>query len=314
MPIAKPDHGRNQNLRQNRSMKQRPLLIGERIGDLFGALNSSLRRETLRQANRKLGTSWSHYTPWLCYAEKSTALDPYLLNFDPHSRGELINDPLYIQEAAKFLKNHGTEVSMGTGGDAENLLSVPEVPSLQFEAARDLLLSSGLAMSTLWHALIDLVIPMGGSTRRSYSPPLLRGAIVRALPPSLNPSDCALDLIQDLGHNAFAVWQSVDPIMVTPFFASALTKIRRVDRPTIQSFRTAVGLAFMLRLQQAYPTSNEMQKAARQLGKAYRGTLHISLEHALQTLREHCRFTEIGEHIMKEMEALLAEPDLSLRS
>lgn len=293
-------------------MTNKALLIGEEIDSAFFALNSSLRSKTIEHSNGVLEVSRDQYSPWLAYTTKLSSINPYLFDFMPTERGDLIRNERYIKAAADFLSYNGQEAVEELAGDVEPWLPSLENLSDQFKEARNLVKATGLAMETTYNVIVDYVVPLGGLTRRGYSTHYLRGAIFRTFPPSFNASHCALDIIHELGHQVLALWQSADPILTTPPKAPVFSQIRQENRPAIQSYHAAVALAFMLRLQQAHPNNMELQEAAKELGAEYSVSLHNSLKLALQSLRSGCHFTDIGEEIIREMEALLEKPDLSL--
>lgn len=281
------------------------LLIGEQIDGAVSLLNEQLRANTVEYAQRKLGRIIPSYSPWLCFAPVTQAIPPSLITFNADRQGGLALNDAFLAEASAFLAVEGRAAIDELPGDPDVWLPNRQNISSTFEAAAAVIDCSDATIRQLYAGMVDYVVPLGGGRNRGYSTHLCRGAIFRSLPADNDEYDVAIDIIHEVGHHVLMAWQSVDPIITSPHDAPVFSQIRRADRPAIQSFHAAVALAYMLYLAKTQTDDARMQAAAERRGRSYTDSLSHSLGLAIDAVRKECVFTEVGETMLDEMEAVI---------
>lgn len=278
------------------------LLIGAEIDSAFFLLNRKLREQTLDFARRKFSRVITKYNPWLCFAPIMTTLDKRLAHAIPKTRGELIEDPDALGALADLFRGDGQAALEGLPGRSDQWLPSSNGISNNLSEAIEIIRSVDDVVGVLFEEVVDCIVPLGGGRNRGYSTHLARGAIFRSLPIENDASDVAIDIVHELGHQVLIVWQSVDPILESDPLAPVFSQIRRVDRPAIQTFHATVALAYMRTMEMRHPTNGHMQSAAARRGKSYDENLSYSLALSIHSVRKHCRLTDVGERMLREME------------
>jgi hypothetical protein len=291
------------------------LLIGTEPSEQLLAANARLRSIIRKKCDAKFSVGGSFYSPWSCIYPMLEHMPAHIL-LEPHTaRGGLVTDREYLSLARNFMLEHPLMANTGLAGlnadDWIPILNVREDQVQLFEAGKRLLTRSSTMMCRLYYELVDFVLPLPGERNRGYGSNLARGIILRTLPRDATPYDVAIDLAHELGHQALAVWQSLDPVMTTDPELPVYSEIRRTMRPAIQTFHASVALAFMHYFVASLPDDEEAQQAGLRRGQSYSGTLQSSLALSNASLRKYCEFTPLGEKLLDEMDALTRVPVLS---
>ena len=272
----------------------------------FHSLHQRLQDSTVSYARDKLGdTTISQFTPWLCFLPLVPRINPRLIRYTPPVRGGLVTDDEVIGVMAAFLAADGKTAIIELPGDPQVWLPATHHNSKTIDGALRVIRTSDRTMWQLYDLMVEYVVPLGGGRNRGYSTHLIRGAIFRSLPEDNDEYDVAIDIMHEVGHQVLQVWQSVDPILTTDPNAPVFSQIRQTDRPAIQSFHAAVALGYMRYLQRSLPDDPGMQAAAGRRGASYSRILSYSLELAIESLRDNCQFTDVGEVMLREMEAVI---------
>lgn len=297
------------------------LLIGDTLTEEFYRLHTQLRLSTREMSALRVPGGIDFYTPWACALQRTeNEIDPILVREPRCERGGLVtdsalldairdwtaNEVITIQEAQA--NSHGMQDALP--GAVESWLpvkTVDERTQALFREGRRLLLTSDISFCRQYFELIDFVIPITSPAgkNRGFSSHNARGVIFRSFPPGTTVWDVGIDLAHELGHQTLFVWQSVDPILASDVSAPVYSLIRKAFRPAIQSFHAAVALAYMLKFTRAYSSDAECRVVAKKRGARYADSLDESLKLAISALQGQCKFTEIGQELLREMEMLL---------
>jgi HEXXH motif-containing protein len=164
-------------------------------------------------------------------------------------------------------------------------------------------------------ALCQIIVPLGtnlpGDPRsdvgRGFSSHLFRGAIFMDPPATVDHrfEAYAINLAHELGHQAFFVYQSADPIIDGPLDAPVYSVIRMTDRPAIQSYHAVVASAYMAEFigdwlakdGSGKPNSEYLSR------RLLENITHV--EGGIRALSA-LRYTDIGRQILDEMQDLAA--------
>lgn len=296
------------------------LLIGGQLSEPFFELNAQLRASTRELANKVIPGGARFYSPWLCtYPRFGTPPNLALLEEPPCERGGLIIDEQYLAHARAWVNDivlfHQSAITVDSGevalpGEPHTWLPLETVSERimdLFREGKKLLLASDPHMCRQYLEMIDFVVPIfsPGKKNRGFSHHLARGIIFRSFPEEATIWDVGIDLAHELGHQTLFVWQSADAILTSPKDAPVYSFIRKANRPAIQTFHAAVALAYMLSFTRCYADEADCREVAARRGDWYVDTLDKSLRLSLESLRANCTFTELGDALMQEMEALV---------
>jgi hypothetical protein len=286
------------------------ILIGQELSEDLFRINAQLRANTVREYNDQSAIHSTFYSPWLCIfpALNGQKLPQSILCQPTFEKGGLVTDRKFLSDTREFMKPI-TELTRNGIYDQKHIDWIPITDvapqSIElFAAGRVTLLKASPMFSRMYLELVDYVLPLAGQRNRGYSVHLARGIILRAVPDNADKFDIAIDLAHELGHHALMVLQSVDSILESDPAMPIYSQIRRTLRPAIQTFHAAMALAFMHMFVETMSSDLGCKAAGERRGKSYTDTLQNSLRLSIKSLRAECRFTELGNTILNEMQAI----------
>lgn len=286
------------------------ILIGSSMAEQVFILNAQLRKSTFAISKQQCAPTISAYSPWVCISPLSSVQPPKeLLECPVFEKGSLVIDESYLKQVREYISGSAHRIIEGLPHTREDWLpdgGVTADLATLFRQGKRLVVSTDPVLSRLYTEFVDYVVPLTHGRNRGYSTHLARGVIFRSFPPNANAYDIAIDLAHELGHQVLMAWQSVDKILTTDHDQPVFSEIRLVNRPAIQSFHAAVALAYMLYFVKSLPNDTDCQEAGVRRGKAYRGSLHESLNMAIASLRQNCKFTALGTRMLEEMQLVAA--------
>ena len=285
-------------------------LIGQELGEDLYRLNAELRTATVAEFEAEDGREIAGYSPWLSVFPilKDGRLPDELLQEPTQERGGLVTKVAYLAAANRFMGPRSYLTKNGIYDQKHTdwipALSVSKDQKAVFDAGRRLLLSSNAMFARMYLEMVNFVLPLPGERNRGFTTHAARGIIYRSIPSNCDKYDVAIDLAHELGHHALMVWQSVDPIIVSDHHQPIYSQIRRTLRPAIQTFHAAVALGFMHHFVETMQQDADCAAAGIRRGLNYTETLKKSLLLSINSLREVCQFSNLGNAMLSELQAL----------
>jgi hypothetical protein len=302
------------------------MLIGKGAADFISQLNTDLAQKTVAHASSKLHQSFPRFVPWMCLVclTDIDSIDVSIL-YEEYDKGNLLTNREKLFRIAEFLRKEGRPIVDAGVGPAAGLTS-PEIISVMedvklarpdgiacYTASQALLLESDPLFSGLFNALVQFVVPMRSSSGRfGYSTHLARGAIFLSLAEDKHPKiSMAVDLAHELGHQALMVFQSADPLLASPLDEPLWSGIRQAYRPAIQCMQAMAALSYMIILTKSLIKNSEFTALERAYTEENYNSQIEKIKSTLCSLKQACRFTNVGKRIMEEFEYVIEESKLS---
>lgn len=304
---------------------QSRLIIGDALEEDFFRINDMLRDSTVRLHAKEAGQEVTQYNPWACAIPiyGKALIDGLLVQAD-YQRGHLLADEPYLKELRTSLSgmithDHATHraddtlPSYALTGPFKAWLPATQVDdqtaSIVAEG-RDLLMKAWPSSGAQYEALVEYIVPMRASTspsRRGFCTDYARGVIFREIPADTTAWEMGFDLANGLGHQSLYVWKSVDPLMSSPYDDGILSYRRRKVKPAILFLHEVVALAFTFRYLRGCQINKLVEgEALADLDKRAK-EMSSSLRLSLGLLRSKCRFTPIGQALLSDIDAVVAQ-------
>lgn len=298
------------------------MLIGQGALRFISELNTDLAQKSLALASVKLKQAFPRFVPWMCLVclRDLNSIDTSIL-YDEYVPGELLVAQEKLFRIAEFLRNEGRPIVDAAVGPTAGLpvsvtVSVMEdVDIVQpdgvacFNLARELLLNADPLFSGLFRTLVHLVVPMRSTSPRfGYSSHLARGAIFLSLAENEHSEIAmAIDLAHELGHQALMVFQSADPLLVSPLDEPLWSGIRQTYRPAIQCIQAAAALSYMIIFTRSLISNSTFTTSEEYYIEENYNSQIEKIKSTLYSLKLNCRFTNVGERIIDEFERVVEE-------
>ncbi|MQB35116.1 aKG-HExxH-type peptide beta-hydroxylase [Rhizobium rhizogenes] len=278
------------------------LILGHGAEAVLQHIGEQLQTETLALSNDIDGSSFKVYSPWMAgrplWRNPPPAL---LLEPPPFTSGLLIIDEPYLRSVSAFLDSH-PELLVELIGSRQDWAVAETVAIDRPEMAKELteVVDHVEASSPFFFngrsALVKWIVPLQQQRPRGWSLQSARGLIFLGYHQGYNHTDLALDLVHEMGHQALALFQSLDPIFASDENAPVYSEVRKTQRPAMQSLHAASAIAFMAKYLRDIGLPDHIHPDFRQ-------SMGLVLRHAIDQLRLLCTFTSIGEQILSDFES-----------
>lgn len=288
-------------------------------------LRAQLDARDIADTQSTTGSGYSTFAPWMSSKRlrASQPASPYPFGPTASIFGpKVVGTREELQELGEYLHRDGNgDLRLIGAKDALQLkVEDPEEPWLeQTRGLAPLAIAQLTKVSPAFRqrirTLCQILVPLGsnlpGNPRRDvgrgFSSHLFRGAIFMDPPATVDHrfEAYAINLAHELGHQAFFVYQSADPIIDGPLDAPVYSVIRMTDRPAIQSYHAVVAAAYMAEFIGDWLAKDGPDKPN---SEYLRCRLNENITHVEGGIRalSALRYTDIGRQILDEMLDLAA--------
>ena len=285
-------------------MDESEVIIGGASVEVLNQLSIELRNKTVDFARQESSNKFlSEYTPWMCLYPIKTKPPKRLLSQPENLVGSVVMQEDYLTDIANFIDNNPHLIQTHLIGTAEDWKVLTDIelqrPQMAYEIEDICTYIRDVSpfFNSVFNALVTNIIPLKQSRARGLSSDLIRGTLFLGYPPGYSSILLAMDVVHEMGHQALSILLSADPIFISDPDQPVYSEIRHTERPAIQSLHAASAIAYMVHLikdtgcpQQLHPDCPD--------------DLSKTLLKAISSLNKACQFTEVGEQILSDFNAV----------
>lgn len=273
---------------------------------LLAELHDELAAKTLRAWNSHARSAYDHYVPWMsCLPEIGEVVVDHPALSHRYDHGLIVSSVELLNDINKYLgllqaRPIAEDILKNLPPEGRNHAIAQEQVSQHiidgFSTAKRGLLSSHPIFAILFDRIVHAVIPIRlAQERMNESLDLARGAIFMSLLEPLDIWALQLDLAHEFGHQALMIMNSADPLFTSDIATPVFSGVRLIERPAIQSLHAATALAFMILFARDNTDVSAQQATA---------TFATQLGRTLDSLRDNCSMTEVGQSILDDYRRL----------
>lgn len=253
---------------------------------------------------------------------------------DEFTRGALVTDPSTLRKFEELFKDEsGRSFGKIVPVDPQSSVLSSINDDFRFanhllEEAKNILREASPWIALLYRKMVEAVIPIehyrnGLPHRRGFSSGEALGLIFTTFLErktkhiGARRAVLAVDLAHEIGHHALMLYQLGDPIFVSPADAPVYSAVRQSARPAIMALHANVAAAYMIETCLGILHDRTQSNADEKVyALASLSDFETQQRLGLESLRAQCRFTRLGELIMRDLEVQLAalKSNLSSRS
>ncbi len=279
------------------------LIFGCGAAETISVVAEKLQIETVRRYNELTNGDLTRYSPWMCLPiGLDRVVEDFGLCAQPYQIGNLVTDASYLGKVDQLLLAHHEKTRaelIGTPADWAILENVETRPKFASDLRRAVDVCRGDPfLNSVVNAVLYQIVPLAQERPRGWSSHYFRGTIFLGFPDSYSELDLSLDFVHEIGHQALAIFQSVDPIFVSSPTALVYSEVRKTFRPAIQSLHALAAISFMTRLLKHVDRPNYTHPE-------FSYPIMEAHERALAYLDRECEFTEIGRHLLNDFRDML---------
>lgn len=279
------------------------IIIGPGAENVLTNISRNLRIRTLELSCQLDGRAYAHYSPWMAGRPLWARPAPAALLAAPRTMcGAVITDVVYLSAITEFLNEHPELLVELIGSRSDWAIAErvdedrPGMVEELLEALAEIVSRSSFFGATKT-ALIEWIVPLRQERPRGWSLQSARGLVFLGFHRGYDRTDLALDIVHEMGHQALALFQSVDPIFESDPQGLVYSEVRKTHRPAIQSLHAASAIAFMTQY------LNDVDRLDH-IHPDFTKPMPDVLADALQSLDSHCVFTPIGAQIVTDFRRL----------
>jgi len=280
------------------------VIIGDAAVDVLNQLSTELQNKTVEFAKYTTpNEDYSEYSSWMCLYPINVRPPKRLLSQPKNLVGSVVMQKDYLTEIAYFIDNNPQLIQTHLIGTAEDWEVLTDIETQRPQMASELediciyIRDVSPFFDNIFNALVTNIIPLKQSRARGLSSDLIRGTLFLGYPPGYSSILLAMDVVHEMGHQALSILLSADPIFISDPDQPVYSEIRHTERPAIQSLHAASAIAYMVHLikdtgcpQQLHPDCPD--------------DLSKTLLKAISSLNKACQFTEVGEQILSDFNAV----------
>lgn len=282
---------------------ERGIILGENASLTLKAIATSLDKKQSAAVVGQRATT--RVSPWICSNAATVITASDLINLARLDKDELVkSDPVFLAALADFMASNPKLILDDLVGQPEDwrihVDASDQRPQMLHEL-RCLVLRVRAASPTLRGVLASCargIVPLMQERPRGLSTGVFRGAIFLGYPKRYDQLNLDLDFVHEVGHQALLLIASIDKLFESDPSALVYSEVRHAERPAYLSLHAAAAIAFMLKYLIDVDRTGHVHPD-------FTVTMNQALERAIVALRAKCRFTMIGESVIRDFEHLL---------